>query len=222
MSAPAKVNGWISEPVTNGHNGHNGTNGHNGHTNGHTINEDMPLYSPSLLKDLDLSTSSVTFNPALTMADPGEGLLVRPLNISDYDRGFLELLGQLTTVGEVTREEWEDRFLNMKKCPETYLVTVIEDTTTNKVIGAATLVVEQKFIHNCAKRGALEDVVVSDLYRGKQLGKLIVTVITLLANKVNCYKLSLNCKDSMIKFYSSLGYKLEEGNGNYMQIRMDH
>lgn len=219
MSAPAKVNGWTAEPVTNGH---IHTNGTNGHSNGHGVTEDLPLYSPSLLEDLDLSTTSVTFKPALTMKNPGEGLKVRPLNISDYDRGFLELLGQLTSVGEISREEWEDRFMNMKKCPETYLVTVIEDTTTNRVIGAATLVVEQKFIHNCAKRGALEDVVVSDEYRGKQLGKLIVTVITLLAHKVNCYKLSLNCKDSMIKFYSSLGYKLEEGNGNYMQIRMDH
>lgn len=31
-----------------------------------------------------------------------------------------------------------------------YYVIVVEDLELNKVIGASTLVVEQKFIHNCA------------------------------------------------------------------------
>lgn len=73
-----------------------------------------------------------------------------------------------------------------------YLVTVIEDTRINKLIGSATLVLEYKFIHDCGivslvdsiyvilikflnsyfQRGHLEDVVVNDTYRGKQLGKL--------------------------------------------------
>lgn len=74
-----------------------------------------------------------------------------------------------------------------------YFVTVIEDTRKNTIIGSATLVLEKKFIRNCAivsvfsfnslrhnlkfllvffQRGQLEDVVVDDTYRGKQLGKL--------------------------------------------------
>lgn len=53
-----------------------------------------------------------------------------------------------------------------------YYITVIEDTRNNKIIGAATLITEFKFIHNCALRGRLEDVVVNNTYRGKQLGKL--------------------------------------------------
>ncbi|GFG35092.1 hypothetical protein Cfor_05024, partial [Coptotermes formosanus] len=61
-------------------------------------------------------------------------------------------------------------YTTMKACPNTYFVTVIEDTSTNQIVGSATLVVEQKFIHECA-RGRVEDVVVSSNYRGKQLGK---------------------------------------------------
>jgi hypothetical protein len=38
----------------------------------------------------------------------------------------------------------------MKSCPNTYYVTVIEDTLTGQIVGSATLVVEQKFIHECA------------------------------------------------------------------------
>ena len=39
--------------------------------------------------------------PGLSPASPGEGLRLRPLCMEDYDRGYLQLLGQLTTVGEV-------------------------------------------------------------------------------------------------------------------------
>ena len=41
-----------------------------------------------------------------------------------------------------------ERFTTMKACNGTYFVTVIEDTVKNKIIGAATLIRERKFIHN--------------------------------------------------------------------------
>lgn len=39
----------------------------------------------------------------------------------------------------------------MKATPNTYYIVVIEDLNKGQVIGSATLLVEQKFIHNCAK-----------------------------------------------------------------------
>lgn len=53
-----------------------------------------------------------------------------------------------------------------------YYITVIEDTRNGSIIGAASLITEMKFIHGCGLRGRLEDVVVNNTYRGKQLGKL--------------------------------------------------
>ena len=91
------------------------------------------LFDRSLLLDLDISMGPVQFNPELSVARPGDGLMVRPLNSSDFDRGFLELLGQLTTVGEVSRQMWEQRFARMREREGTYLVTVIEDTDTERV-----------------------------------------------------------------------------------------
>merc|ERR1712168_237935 len=121
----------------------------------------------------------------------------------------------------ISREEWEARFQAMKSCKDTYYVVVIEDVNLARVIGAATLVVEKKFIHSCGLVGRLEDVVVSDVHRGKQLGKLVVAITSLLATKLGCYKITLNCADKMIKFYSAMGYTSEEGNDNYMCIRME-
>ena len=43
-----------------------------------------------------------------------------------------------------------ERFQAMKSCPNTYYVAVIEDIRKKQVVGTATLVVEQKFIHSTA------------------------------------------------------------------------
>lgn len=191
-----------------------------GQREAHDLNHE-PMYDPELLKKLDFSQSPTKFNPPVTAVNPGENLLVRPLCRADYDKGFVQLLGQLTSVGDITKEQFLRRYAEMKACKDTYFITVIEDTITNRIIGAATLVIEQKFIHGCAVRGRLEDVVVNDTYRGKQLGKLIVTTVALLAKTLNCYKITLECKDKLIPFYQSIGYVLEPGNSNSMSIRFD-
>lgn len=49
----------------------------------------------------------------------------------------------------------------------------------------------------------------------------IVTTIALLAKVLNCYKITLECKDNLIPFYQSIGYVLEPGNSNSMNIRFD-
>ncbi|KAI9584560.1 probable glucosamine 6-phosphate N-acetyltransferase [Glossina fuscipes] len=183
--------------------------------------EETYLYDPNLLLKLDFHQSPAKFNPFISAACPGETWLkVRPLKDSDFDRGFLQLLSQLTHVGPVTRTQFLTRFSQMKSTGD-YYVTVIEDARKNEIIAAASLVIERKFIHNCAIRGRLEDVVVNDTYRGKQLGKLIVVTVSLLARYLGCYKMTLDCKDKLIKFYESLGYLLVPGNANSMTIRYD-
>ena len=122
---------------------------------------EVELFDRQLLKDLDLSMCPTTFNPPISIEAPGEGLLMRPLSLGDFHRGFLPLLSQLTTVGEVAEEQWQQRFNRMLSMQGTYLVTVIEETNSGQVVGSATLVVEDKFIHNCGRVGRVEDVVVS-------------------------------------------------------------
>ena len=76
----------------------------------------------------------------------------------------------------------------MRDCNSTYYVIVLEDTREGRVVGVASLLLERKFIHSCGSVGRLEDVVVSSDYRGRQLGKLLVTTASTLAVKLGCYK----------------------------------
>ena len=183
-------------------------------------NDEDYLFDPSLLSDIDLTTSQAEFNPKLSVTNPGDCLKLRPLQQGDYRRGFLQLLGQLTTVGEICEEKWNQRFNQMKRHSGIFHVMVLEDTLTKKVVGATTLVVEPKFIHECGQVGRVEDVVVCSEYRGRQLGKFLVAVSVLLAAKLDCYKVTLNCKDNMIKFYNGMGFKCEDGDANFMVIRI--
>ncbi|CAG7731875.1 unnamed protein product [Allacma fusca] len=180
--------------------------------------EEENLYDRRILEEVKLEEwAKVVFDPTLSVDDPGEGLFIRPLRRSDYNKGFLQLLGQLTSVGDVTEDQFRETFKKMKSSPDTYFVTVIEDVNTGDVIGTTTLFIEQKFIRGCARRARIEDVVVNDKYRGKQLGKFLVIVLVLLAKSLGCYKISLDCRDTMIPFYESLGFSKEPQNGNFLK-----
>ncbi|XP_029808596.1 glucosamine 6-phosphate N-acetyltransferase isoform X2 [Suricata suricatta] len=159
--------------------------------------DETPMFDPSLLKEVDWSQNTATFSPAISPTHPGEG--------------FFKVLGQLTETGVVSPEQFMKSFEHMKKSGD-YYVTVVEDVTLGQIVATATLIIEHKFIHSCAKRGRVEDVVVSDECRGKQLGKLLLSTLTLLSKKLNCYKITLECLPQNVGFYKKFGYTVSEEN----------
>ncbi|CAN9506701.1 unnamed protein product [Ophioblennius macclurei] len=171
--------------------------------------DETPLFEPSLLQDLDWSSTTVSFSPPISPSSPGEGLLVRPLCTADFNRGIFKVLSQLTITGDVTAEQFIKNFEHMKRTGD-YYVVVVEDMILGQIVATATLITEHKFIHSCAKRGRVEDVVVSDVYRGKQLGKLLVSTLTLLSKKLKCYKITLECAAKNVAFYEKIGYTASE------------
>lgn len=69
------------------------------------------LYNPDLLYGLDWKSVQSKVTPFITNEEPGEDyFLVRPLHIEDYDKGFLQLLSQLTTVGDVSKSDFEGNY----------------------------------------------------------------------------------------------------------------
>ncbi|XP_030233094.1 glucosamine 6-phosphate N-acetyltransferase [Gadus morhua] len=178
--------------------------------------DESPLFEPSLLNELDWNASTVSFSPPISPSSPGQDLVLRPLRLKDFNRGFYKVLSQLTLAGDVTAEQFIKNFEHMKKTGDYYIV-VVEDTSIGQIVATASLIIEHKFIHCCAKRGRVEEVVVSDVCRGKQLGKLLVSTLTLLSKKLDCYKITLECSPKNIAFYQKFGYSASED--SYMQHR---
>ncbi|XP_068597146.1 glucosamine 6-phosphate N-acetyltransferase [Brachionichthys hirsutus] len=178
--------------------------------------DETPLFEASLLEELDWSSSAASFSPPISASSPGDDLVLRPLCMADFNRGYFKVLSQLTKAGDVTPEQFTKKFEHMKKTGD-YYVVVVEDTNLAQIVATATLMTEHKFIHSCAKRGRVEDVVVSDMCRGKQLGKLLVSTLTLLSKKLNCYKITLECAPQNVAFYQKCGY--DPSSETYMQCR---
>jgi glucosamine-phosphate N-acetyltransferase len=136
-------------------------------------------------------------------------LRLRPLENRDFSNYFLQLLAELTTVGELPKS-WCEQRLRMIDRDELQEVVVLEDLGNAQVCGAATLVVESKFIHECGRVGHLEDVVVHAGLRGKGLGKKLVERVTELARERGCYKILVDCTHANIAFYESCGYNRKD------------
>ena len=69
--------------------------------------------------------------------------VLRPLRRSDYSIGFLDILRVLTTVGDITEEEWNGRYDWMHgQGKGGYYILVIEDQ--GRIVGTGALLVERK------------------------------------------------------------------------------
>lgn len=162
----------------------------------------------SLQSDITAKNSRNTFSKT-RFGD----LVVRRLEIGDYHKGFLNILSQLTQVGDIDIATFEKRFrlqdVSMNGAPS-YMVCVIEDTEQSKIVATATLFLEYKYIHDCGIVGHIEDVVVDQTVRGKRLGFRVVSKLIEWGKLCGCYKIILDCSFENISFYEKLGFKQKE------------
>lgn len=90
----------------------------------------------------DALFSASLIAPHVVAALP-EGYSIRPLQRNDFDNTFLDVLRVLTHVGDITRQEFEGRFDEMKAGAGGNHILVILDGM-GKIVGTGALVVERK------------------------------------------------------------------------------
>ena len=126
---------------------------------------------------------------------------IRRLDEVDIEKGYIELLGQLTTCEKITKEEMR---IFCEGLGKNHQVWVIEDK--GWIIGSGTLLIEKKIIHNMGKVGHIEDIVIDKEYRGKKLGEMMIRHLTDKSKEMGCYKVILDCEESKKGFYEKCGY----------------
>jgi glucosamine-phosphate N-acetyltransferase len=127
--------------------------------------------------------------------------VIREMTGPDLAHGFLESLAALAEVNLSFEEAAEVFRARLRAGTRTYVACV-----GNHVIGTASLVVEQKFIHRGGKIGHIEDVAVHPDCRHLRVGSALVRHATEQARKLGCYKVILSCFERLVPFYESLGY----------------
>jgi glucosamine-phosphate N-acetyltransferase len=136
-----------------------------------------------------------------------QGLFIRHLEETDYEKGYLQLLCQLSdTIDNHSHALFQSMYEKIRQ-NNNHHVYVIEDTTIQQIVGSVTLFIEPKFIHNGMSVGHIEDVVVSSSHRSKKIGSFMIDYVNTFMIEHNCYKFILDCCESLERFYSKSGYE---------------
>ncbi|MGI0026629.1 MAG: GNAT family N-acetyltransferase [Nitrosopumilaceae archaeon] len=129
---------------------------------------------------------------------------IRKLQEKDLFNGFLKSLDSLRKASDLTPKKAKAVFKKINSIPDHTIYVAVCDS---KVIGAATIFVEPKFIHDGGKVGHIEDVVVSKEHQGEGIGQKLIKALIQYAEKKGCYKTVLDCTDEIMPFYKKLGFK---------------
>ena len=133
--------------------------------------------------------------------------IIRELKEEDLSNGFIETLSNLSEVGKLANDTIRKREILSEIKDKNYRIVIAEDNQNHQIIGSATLLIEQKFIHNGGKAGHIEDVVTRKGYEGKGIGSEILKELIKIAKDNECYKIILDCDEKLVKFYEKLGFK---------------
>jgi len=141
-------------------------------------------------------------------------LIIREIIESDLKNGFLESLDNLRQSSNL---EQNSAINILKKIfeNENHIIHVAE--FDGKIVGSATLLIEQKFIHEGGIVGHIEDVVVKKEFEGQGIGMNLVLSLLDVAKERKCYKTILNCENALISFYEKIGFKQKSN-----EMRFDH
>ncbi|XP_068653831.1 glucosamine 6-phosphate N-acetyltransferase-like [Aristolochia californica] len=133
-----------------------------------------------------------------------ESYPIRRLQLSDKDKGFVDLLKQLSLCDSIFDV---DRFEDLSSHGDDHIIIVIDENHSQKIITIGSLFIEKKFIRNCGKVGHIEDIVVDSNVRGKHLRQMIMRFLFEHAKSVGCYKIILDCNENNRGFYEKCGFK---------------
>ena len=137
---------------------------------------------------------------------------IREIEEDDLNKGFLETLDFLRNASGLDKNNAKEILKKIKQNPNHIIHVAIDD---KKIVGSATLFIEQKFIHDGGFVGHIEDVVVRKDYEGRGIGIKLVTSMLDRAKEKNCYKTILDCKDDVKQFYERIGFKHESSGMRY-------
>jgi len=137
-------------------------------------------------------------------------LHIRPLALTDYERGHLSVLAVLTQTPDVGAEAWAAQFRAMRGETATYYILVVVERETDRIVGTGAVFVERKFLRGLGRVGHIEDIAVAREMQGKKLGIRIIQALTQISEDAGCYKSILNCSEANVAFYEKCGFERRE------------
>ena len=80
----------------------------------------------------------------------------------------------------------------------------------NKIVGTATMLIQNNLTHNGRPYAHIENVVTDQEYRKIGIGKILLSELINVAKDLYCYKVILNCSLENSRFYKTVGFRLTD------------
>ena len=138
-------------------------------------------------------------------------IILRKLEEKDFDKKYLELLSQLTDIGNNGNNDDIDMIKYKAKLKEILLnknieIWIIYDDVIDQIIGTGTIIIEPKLIHGCSNVGHIEDIVIHNDHRNRGIGKMLLNNLVERALTNKCYKVVLFCDEKNVEFYEKCSF----------------
>ena len=131
-----------------------------------------------------------------------------PDNIDIIKEKYLRLLSELTKTSVLETSIFYKKMLliNQMGC---IIVAYIDNPISNNltIVASGTIIIEPKIIRGGKNVGHIEDIVVSEKYRGNGISKNILEMLKTIARENDCYKIILDCSEEVKKVYNSSGFE---------------
>ncbi len=123
--------------------------------------------------------------------------IIRDLVKSDYEQ-YSTLMDS-----NITRIKYENFIDNVLGSNHEIIVKENE----GKLVATGTLIIEEKITYGGCKMGHIENVFVDPNYRKRGIGEKIVNELLARSKRKKCYRVDLNCKAELEKFYKKMDFK---------------
>jgi glucosamine-phosphate N-acetyltransferase len=131
-----------------------------------------------------------------------------PDNIDIIKEKYLNLLSELTITSDLDTTIFYQKIIliNQMGC---IIVAYIDNPSSDKfkIIASGTIIIEPKIIRGCKNVGHVEDIVVSQEYRGNVICNDILEMLKTIAREKDCYKVILDCFENLKRVYSKAKFK---------------
>jgi glucosamine-phosphate N-acetyltransferase len=131
-----------------------------------------------------------------------------PNNIELIKESYLKLLSELTETSELDTNLFLE---NIKKIHTMGCIIVCYTENPSlygfKIVASGTIIIEPKIIRGGKNVGHIEDIVIKASYRGYKISQDILDLLKFEAREKNCYKVILDCDDSIKQVYKKSGFE---------------
>lgn len=121
---------------------------------------------------------------------------------------YLLLLSELTVTSLIETPLFLSNIERIIKSNGTIVVGYIGNLIDNsfEIVASGTLLIEPKIIRGGMCVGHIEDIVVTKIMRKQGLSQKILDILKRIARENNCYKVILNCDNSVKSVYLKNGF----------------